>query len=267
MLTVLALTAICYVIATFFRIREKVAGQPMKNHSRMSLLAAIFFNLQLLYVFTDTTRHSAEFSLGGFFIIGALSLAMATIFIELLLQESYFSAFSLPICLVMLLMSLLMRGHIAGDHFSQPWFLIHLIAAITGECFFLIAAISGATYLFVVRRLKSKNKLKAVSLFPPLTRLDSLTYRTIMIGTLLFLIGLGIGLYGNMKHFAGFSPVFKHYFSVGVMAYYGLIVIMRQKLQLAGPRLASAALLGLALSVALVLLPDNHQHWLAEQIK
>lgn len=239
----------------------------MKNHSRLSLLAGIGFNLVLLYLSTHSARTSAEFGLSSFLVIAALSLALASIFIELMLQENYFSVFSLPISLALLLMSLLTTGQVSGAHFTKTWFIAHLLASITGEGFFMMAAISSATYLFVVRKLKSKNRLKALYLFPPLARLDNLTYRTIIFGALLFLFGLIIGLYGNYLHFSGFSPVLKHYFSFVVLLYYLAIVFLRARLNLAGPRLANAALLGFALSLALIFIPDNDLHWLPEVVK
>lgn len=239
----------------------------MKNHSRLSLLAGIGFNLVLLYLSTHSARTSAEFGLSSFLVIAALSLALATIFIELMLQENYFSVFSLPVSIALLLMSLLTTGQISGIHFTRPWFIAHLLASITGEGFFMMAAISSGTYLFVVRKLKSKNRLKALYLLPPLARLDSLTYRTIVFGALSFMLGLGIGFYGNIQHFANFSPAFKHYFSLLVLLYYVAIMVMRKPLQLAGPRLANAALVGFALSIALILIPDNNLHWLQEAAK
>ena len=261
---ILAATALSYVIATFFRIREKVANAPMKNHSRLSLIFAIILNLALMYVSTDSARTSSEFELASLLIVGCLGLGLASISIEILMHENYFSIFSLPVGTVLLLMSLLVTGQISGPHFSQPWFIAHLIASITGECFFLIAAISSATYLFVVRKLKNKNRLKALYLFPPLARLDTLTYRTIVFGAISFLIGVLIGLYGNLKYFSNFTPAFKHIFSLVLLVYYGGIMIFRDPLKLAGPRLANAALFGFALAAALLLIPDNQMHWLEE---
>lgn len=267
MKTTLAGTLIFYALATFFRIREKVAGAPMKNHSRLSLLAAILANLVLLYLATHNTRVSAEFDLSGFLVVASLSLALTAIFIELMMQESYFSIFALPLCMVLLPVSLLVTGRITGPHFTQPWFLIHLIAAITGECFFLMAAISSLTYLFVVRKLKNKNRLKAVFMFPPLTRLDNLTYQTVISGAVLFLIGLAIGIFGNIRHFSGFSPAFKHYFSLIVLIYYAAVIVLRRPLKIAGPKLAQAALIGFALSLALIFVPGNDLHWFPEAVK
>lgn len=264
---ILAATAVCYAVATFFRLREKVAGGSMKNHSRISLLIGIGFNLILLYVSTHSARTTAEFGLGSLFIIGALSMALAAVFIELMLQENYFSIFALPISLTLLLMSSLAAGQISGTHFAKPWFIAHLITSITGECFFVIAAVSAITYLFVVRKLKSKNRLKALYLFPPLARLDIITFQAITSGTISFFIGLSIGFYGNIEYFAKFTPALKHYFSLAVFLYYCSIILLRRRARFAGPRLANAALIGFVLSLALILIPSNELHWLSEATK
>jgi ABC-type uncharacterized transport system permease subunit len=129
----------------------------------------------------------------------------------------------------------------------------------------MIASISSATYLYVVRRLKKKNKLKAVFLFPPLNRLDNLTYKLIFAGTLTFLVGLSIGLYGNYSHFDNFHATAKHYYSGALFLFYFLILILRKPLKLAGPRLAIAAVIGLILSLGLILIPGNELHWQPEK--
>lgn len=258
-------TAISYAFATYFRFREKVAGSPMKNHSRASLIIGFILNLVLFYLITSGSETTSELQINSFLITGSLSLALCTIAVEMGMKENYFSIFSLPVCLVVLLMSLLVTGKITGQHFSQPWFAAHLIASISGECFFIIAAVSSGTYLYIVRRLKKKNRLKAVFLFPPLNRLDDLTFKLIVSGFVTFVIGLAIGIYGNYSYFSAFTPTMKHYFSVLVLTYYFVIIALRWKFSLAGPRLAAAALLGFILSMGLIFLPANDLHWQPNQ--
>ncbi len=260
----LAITAICYALATFFRVREKVAGNCMKNHSRISIFAGIFTNSILLFMQAHQATQTSQLELNSFLITGALSIALCTIAIELVFKENYFSIFSLPVCLAVLLLSMLVSGKISGEHFSETWFIVHLITSIAGESFFMIAAISSATYLFVVRKLKNKNKLKAVFLFPPLTRLNDLTFKLIKAGALVFFFGLVLGLYGNYRYFNEFQPAAKHYFAGLVLFYYFIVALLRKPLKIAGPRLAMAAIIGFILSLILVFVPDNDLHWLHE---
>ncbi|MDD2998300.1 MAG: hypothetical protein PHV05_04505, partial [Candidatus Riflebacteria bacterium] len=157
-------TTTAYVLATFFRIKEKVADCSLKSHSALSLFIGVACNSIMAFkIFTDGNN---GFHYQTLFVIGALSLGICTIFIEKGLQESFFSIFTVPASIVFLFCSTFADGTLAGDHFTHKWFAIHLLLAILGECFFFIAAISSLTYLFVVRRLKKKNRLRAVFFFP-----------------------------------------------------------------------------------------------------
>lgn len=264
MQVILIATAISYAFATFFRVREKVAGSPMKNHSRASLIIGFILNMVLLYLTNAGSEKNFELQTNSFLVAGSLSLALCTLAIEMGMKENYFSIFSLPVCLAVLLMSSLVTGKVSGHQFTQAWFAGHLIASIVGECFFVIAAISSTTYLYVVRRLKKKNRLKAVFHFPPLNRLDNLTYKLLISGTLTFAMGLAIGLYGNYSNYSTFAPAMKHFFSAAVLVYYLAVVSLRGFLKLAGPRLAIATLIGFFLSACLILIPTNERHWQPE---
>jgi ABC-type uncharacterized transport system permease subunit len=126
----------------------------------------------------------------------------------------------------------------------------------------MISAISSATYLFVVRKLKNKNKLKALYLFPPLARLNDLTGKLVIAGIVTFSTGLAIGLYGSYIHFSSFEPASKHWFAAIVLLYYLAILILKKPLKIVGPRLAIVVIFGFILSIGLILIPDNDLHWL-----
>jgi ABC-type uncharacterized transport system permease subunit len=221
----------------------------------------------LFYLTVSTKNESSQLATASLLEATSFTLAACTLFVELGFKENYLSIFSLPVCITILVLSLLVSGSIEGAQFTQTWFIAHLISSIAGECFFLIAAISSFSYLFVVRRLKKKNRLKAVFLFPPLSRLDNLTYRLIVAGTLTFALGLIFGLYGNFEHFNTFKPAFKHYYSIILLIYYLILCLFKYRLKLAGPRLAHAALIGFVLSLGLILLPNNDLHWNPASIK
>lgn len=259
MLVLFIATIAAYAVATFFRVKEKVADRSFKHHANFSLFLGLVCNAIMtvkVFALSDAFLHYQSF-----FIVGALSLGICTLAIEKGLKETYFSIFTIPAMVVFLLCASFVDGKLAGAHFSQGWFAVHLLLAILGECFFFIAAISSVTYFYVVRRLKRKNRLRAVFFFPPLTRLDDLTFKLLAAGTSIFFIGLGVGLYGNFAHFAEFSPGSKHIFSLIVLAFYLLIVIMRKPLKIAGTRLATLALAGFLLSLGLITIPDNTSHW------
>lgn len=259
MLVLFVSTIAAYALATFFRVKEKVAGHSFAYHATFSLLLGLVLNLIMsikIFGLSDTYLHYQ-----GLFISGALSLGICTLAIEKGLKETYFSIFTLPAVMVLLLCATFVDGTITGTHFLQKWFALHLFLAILGECFFFIAAISSITYFFVVRRLKQKNRLRAVFFFPPLTRLDDLTFKLVFAGNLLFFCGLAIGLYGNYSHFSGFSPGPKHVFAGIVFLFYAVLIACRKPFKIAGTRLAAMALAGFFLSIILITVPDNTTHW------
>ncbi|GAB4274601.1 MAG: hypothetical protein Kow0029_15100 [Candidatus Rifleibacteriota bacterium] len=233
----------------------------MKYHSRTSLILGFLMNIGLLYSEFSNTNLSSEFDFGIVLIAAATSIAFCTLATEFLFKENYLSIFSLPVCLAMLVLSSIARGKIAGGHFFHPWLMAHLLASFSGESLFALAAISSASYLYVVRRLKKKNRLKAVAIFPPLTRLDNLTFKLLAIGTITFFIGLAIGIYGNFNYFNGLQPTGKHYLSAIVLGYYTGILALKRTLNIAGPRLAIASLIGFLLSLVLIVFPSNQLHW------
>lgn len=252
-------TLIGYALATFFRVREKVAGQSFRHHSTFSLALGVTCNA--IMTFQSFAGSDLHLQYQTLFITGALSLGICTAVIEHGLKETFFSIFSLPASIVMLFCSTFTDGALMGGQFAQRWFAFHLLLSILGECFFLIAAISSLTYFYVVRRLKKKNRLRAVFFFPPLARLDDLTFKLIVAGTCVFFAGLVAGFYGNYSYFISFSPGAKHIFATLLLAFYLLIILLRKSLKLTGTRLATLAVIGFFLSIGLITLPDNSEHW------
>lgn len=259
MQVLLASTLLAYALATFFRVKERVAGHSMPLHANLSFGLGLVCNIILVvevFAFGDSHLHYRTL-----FVVSALSLTLSTVAIERVLKEKFFSIFTLPISFVFMVCSTFADGTLAGGHFAHSWFAVHMLLAILGECFFMIAAVSSATYLFVVRRLKKKNRLRAVFFFPPLARLDDLTFKLIAVGTAVFAAGLAAGLYGNLSHFSGFTPGGKHVYAGCLLLFYFTLVITRRPLRLAGSRLATLAVAGFVLSLGLMILPDNELHW------
>lgn len=212
-------------------------------------------------VFRAFSGSDADLHYRELFLTGAMCMGFTTAVIESGLKETFFSIFSLPVSIVMLLCSTFVDGVMTGGQFSQGWFAVHLLLSILGESFFLIAAVSSATYFYVVRRLKKKNRLRAVFIFPPLARLDDLTFKLIGTGTAAFAAGLVAGLYGNWSYFVSFSPGGKHIFAGLLLLFYTFILLARKPMRLSGTRLATLAIIGFFLSIGLITLPDNARHW------
>jgi ABC-type uncharacterized transport system permease subunit len=259
MLVLFLSTIAAYAVATFFRVKEKVSACSFRHHADFSLLLGLTCNAVMIgKVFTVSDTHLHFQSL---FLAGAMSLGISTLAIEKCLRETFFSIFTIPAMIVFLICATFVDGTLAGTYFRQGWFATHLLLSILGESFFCIAAISSVTYYYVVRRLKKKNRLRAVFFFPPLTRLDDLTFKLMAAGTILFSLGLAVGFYGSMAHFSASGIGSKHVLALLVMLYYAAVLATRRSFSITGTRLANAALIGFFLSLILITVPDNTSHW------
>ncbi len=265
MQVLLLATIVGFALATFFRVKERVAGHSFRHHSNFSLALGLTCNTVM--VFRAFAGSDADLHYRELFLAGALCMGISTAISEHGLKETFFSIFSLPASIVMLLCSTFADGVLSGGQFSQRWFAVHLLLSILGESFFLIAAVSSTTYFYVVRRLKKKNRLRAVFIFPPLARLDDLTFKLIGTGTAAFAAGLAAGLYGNWSYFVSFSPGGKHIYAGLLLLFYTFILLARKSMRISGTRLATLAIIGFFLSIGLITLPDNARHWQPLQIQ
>lgn len=258
---ILLITCVFYAFATYFRAKEKIDGASMKLHSRWSLGFGFVCHLALCVISFDSIIEFKTLPIKSIFMLGSLLLALITTAIELKTKESYFSIFSLPLCIAIILTSSFASGGLNGNQFDNPFFFAHITASIAGECFFLIAAISSVSYLYVVRRLKQKNRIKAVLVMPPLARLDQLTWKLILYGVITFSIGLILGIYQSYADFGFFKLTLKHGMALVVLIFYTSIVILKKPLNLAGLNQAKLAIIGLVLSLFLIIYPNNSSHW------
>ena len=233
----------------------------MKRHSTWSFFLGIFLHLAFIALLIKNDSGNLVFKLNTVLVIVSFSLACTAATIELILKEIYFSIFTLPISLVTLLCSSFFTNTLKGLQFQNPLFLLHLIASSCGESYIMIAAISSITYLYSVRRLKKKNRLKAVFLFPPLNRLDRLSSKLFTLGTAIFMIGITSGLYWHIKIYESFVPSFKHLLSFILLTYNIIVIALKKPMKLAGSQMAILVIIGFFISVCLILVPSNELHW------
>lgn len=254
--------ALAYGLAAFFRVREKVAGSTMKWHGLGAMGVGFLFHAGALLVLFFAGHGVAEFPLRSAFLGAGAFLVLACFLTELLVHETWFSIFALPVSGLLVVVSPLLEEVLEGTHFRGPLFLGHVFASIAGECFFFLGAISGATYLFLTRKLKQKNRLRAVHFLPPLARLDSLTVSFIAVGVILFAVGLTLGALWSVSSFGTITILeAKRGASVGVLLFYGVLLLARKRGQLSGHRLSVMTLLGLAASLGLVFGIQGTAHW------
>nr|MBP7634233.1 cytochrome c biogenesis protein CcsA [Candidatus Ozemobacteraceae bacterium] len=176
--------------------------------------------------------------------------------------EIFFSLFVLPVAAALFGLAALVEKLLLGSHFSGPWFFLHVGFSIAGECLFFMAALAGATYLFALKRLKEKNRVRAVSFFPPLLRLEKLMTRFLNGGSSLFAIGLTAGFVWSWLQFAVFDPLEpKKGLSTLVLLGFGGVSVATRMGHLSGPRVAWCVIGGFLLSMLVMIGIDSSMHW------
>ncbi|MBI3039294.1 cytochrome c biogenesis protein CcsA [bacterium] len=250
-----------YGLATVFRVLENVRGKPMTNHGFVALLLGLGCHLASLAMTIQETASTQVFHIRTLFLTAPAVLVMVCAFIELRGKETIFSVFILPLAMIFMVISGFVDSIMEGPYYHGPIFLTHVVASVSGECFFLLSAISGMAYLFEVRRLKSKNRLRALSLFPPLARLDSLISGFADVGWLLFTFGLVFGAIWEQGILGTIFPrEIKQFTALGVWAIFAAIIGGRRFKGWAGTRIASMAIFGFIGSVILIFLTNTGFH-------
>ena len=250
---------LCYALGTLFRAWEKIQDVKMTWHRALSLGGGLILHLILIQRLLGHPGVSLQEAL----LIAAGILALLLGLIELTTGETFFSLFVLPLSLILVAVSPQSAALWAGERFFGGWFLAHMLSAITGECFFLLATITGVSYLVVVRKLKQKNRLRAMYFFPPLARLDSLMVWFLSLGLAFFTVGIALGTIWSYQSYGTIDFLGPKRFLSGItVVFFSGVLIARRSGVVAGNRLAWLAIVGLVLSLGVVFAPDTHSHWL-----
>lgn len=259
-----AVIAACllYFLGVFFRLYQHIRGVPMNRHGWVVIVAAGVIHGYLI-VTKGTSAHLQGFEASMALLIAGLLLAAVCFALEVRYGDSYFSILGFPIVITLLIGGFSSERLLAGPNFRGSWFFAHVLASISGEVFFLLAGIAGATYLFQVRRLKAKNRLRATLFFPPLTRLDLLLHRFALAGFVFFSAGLFLGAVWSYKA-QGSIPLtgFKQVVSALVWLVFAALLGGRTWRGLAGPGSARLAVAGCVIGFLLILGTGSTHHWL-----
>ncbi|MFZ2958476.1 MAG: cytochrome c biogenesis protein CcsA [Candidatus Ozemobacteraceae bacterium] len=261
MLPFIIIAGLGYGFATLFRLMEKVTARPMTLHGTASLVIGFLAHLTTLgfelHQLGETGAFRVRFVLSA---VAALFVAVC-MFLERR-NDTWFSLFVFPPAIPLAALPLIESPGLSGPAFQGPLFWIHVSGTITGECFFLLAAVSSISYLYQTRRLKAKNRLRAVFLIPPLTRLDQSSYHFIFAGLILFTTGIISGALWSLQTYSILTfhdP--KRLAALLLSIYYGSIILGRSARGWAGPRLAWMIIVGATASLAQILLFADRIHW------
>jgi ABC-type uncharacterized transport system permease subunit len=252
-----------YLLAAFFRALTTFAGRDMLWHGRIALSSGLVAHLAFVAaLWFGGSPTPSGFPLQGVPVLASLTLVFLCVALEFFDRETFFSLFVLPLAALLLLLSPLTQHWLEGTHFQGLWFLTHVVAAVLGECFFVMAGLAAATYWYQVRKLKGKNRLRATTFFPPLARLDALTLRFLGAGTLAFAIGVGLGASWSVSSFGHFHwSGTKQKISLLVLFYFLALLGARWRALLVGPRLAAFTVVGSLLATAMAVLAHDPAHW------
>ncbi|HEY9070451.1 MAG TPA: cytochrome c biogenesis protein CcsA [Candidatus Ozemobacteraceae bacterium] len=259
----LAIAVVALLLAAFFRILERAAGKTPAWHGTLTLwigLAAAFASF--LGHPGAATGAQAGFSLPLALQIAGFVLAAVCAWLEWRSRETFFSLFVLPVSAALLTVAAVGERLLVGTQFRGPWFLLHVGFSIAGECLFFMAALAAITYLIALKRLKDKNRLRAVSFFPPLLRLESLMTGFLGGGCVLFAAGLFGGFAWFWLQFAILDPLEpKKALSSLLLVVFVAILLLRRREKLPGPRFAWSIIAGFLLSMVLTFGIDSTAHW------
>ncbi len=259
----IALLCLCYAFAAIFRFMEKVRGVPtLGRHAIAATALGLILHIGTLVSQLQGGGSAIRFSPSLAALLAALTLVIACLLIEWHSREVYFSLFVLPLAIPMVAAAALRTQILEGPEFGGPWFFLHIFGSISGECFFFLAALASATYLYLVRNLKQKNRNRALFFFPSLARLDSLIAAFTGTGLGLFCLGLLTGGIWSINRYG--TLAFRHPKVLGSLVIFVLVgglYGVRISTGWAGPRWAWACLLSFCISLLLVFGIDGTMHW------
>ena len=262
----IVVAGIAYALATLFRVIQKIAEKPMDNHRLITISVGILAHVGAIaaLVFGGDSGYSGVggFPLRGSLLLTAGLLALVCTVLEASTGETFFSIFVLPIVIVLLVFSGLTTQFIEGTLFQGTWFFLHMGASLAGECFFLMAAISAANYLYLVGKLKSKNRMRAIRLFPPLARLDNFTMMFLRSGVIFFAFGITMGAYGWIGAF-GMTGMLgtKRVLSAMLLAFFVFLLGARHQGWILGTRLSMLTIVGFIISLSFIFV-SRATHWI-----
>jgi cytochrome c-type biogenesis protein CcsB len=186
-----------YLLATVGYIAYFVKPER-KLVASLSLWAAFAgFLLHFLY-FAVRWSESGRVPVTNFFeAVNALGIGIILLFLvmELRYKVPSLGTFILPLVILLMLPAALMTGNIENlkPILKSGWLGIHTSLAVLGDAAFAFAFIVSVMYLIQERQLKQKHLGAIFHRLPPLDIMDTISYRALSIGWLLFTLGMITG--------------------------------------------------------------------------
>ncbi|MDR2983075.1 MAG: cytochrome c biogenesis protein CcsA [Puniceicoccales bacterium] len=139
---------------------------------------------------------------------------------------------------------------------GNPWVEFHVVMIILGYCFFAAQALNSVVFLLQDYSLKHRRFTGVFRLLPSLRQVDQVGVQLLAAGVCLLTLGMIVGVANFSVTAPSSSTVIKLLCAIVVWIGYGVVLFLRQKKSLRGPRFALASLL-MFLIALITLWPAN----------
>ncbi len=215
----------------------------------IAIILGFVFQTAFLYVRGHAIGRCPLTNLFEVFIFLSWSVSLIYLVVGPVYRLSPMGAFTAP--LVFALQTFALLAPIDRSHprlgSPSPWLELHASVSLIAYGAFALACVAGVMYLVQERQLKRRQLNSMFYHFPPLTDLFAAITRLLWLGVVLLTVGIAAGFFTGQP-----LPYLKIAWSLGVWAFYGVILLARH-LGRTAPR-SIAVLCVLAFSAALTLL-------------
>ena len=174
----------------------------------------------------------------------AWTIVTAYLIIGAVARLRFLGAFVSPVLFtlgIFALMPALDPPHGPKPVFSGAGASLHAAVILQAYGAFALSAVAGVMYLLQEHKLKLHKFSAVFSMFPPIQRLDTITFRLLRNGWLLLTVGLGIGGIVLAQSDKKYSGDLKIAWSALVWAAYLALLVAREKFAQGGRRFAWGA--------------------------
>ncbi len=175
-----------------------------------------------------------------------LFLGISAIYLSFKTKRASIYLFIMPIIIILGVAGFAHSSVLIKKEFSSFWLMVHLPFTIAGTSLFVVSALFGILYFTQEIQLKKKNFGYLYNLLPSIDLLNRITSNTMLVGFLLFTIGLLSGFIWGIYEWQGkiiITP--KLLFSIITWIIFGIIIIIKKTKGMTPRNTALASILGI----------------------
>lgn len=175
-----------------------------------------------------------------------LFLGISAMYLSFKTKRASIYLFIMPIIVILGVAGFAHSSVIIKKEFSSFWLMVHLPFTIAGTSLFVVSALFGILYFVQEIQLKNKNFGYLYNILPSIDLLNKITRNTMIIGFLLFTIGLLSGFIWGLYEWQGkiiITP--KLLFSIITWIIFGIIIMVKMVKGMTPRNTALASILGI----------------------